>query len=216
MKCGVSWNKYRIYRLAVAEGESSREYEGKPDAKVGGARGGGEQVGVSYELKGDEKVGEEVDDDDDVRSFLGGVWITSSASPDWKWKPPNGGNDIKSVTELKFLPPPSPTLPLSLPHSCQLTNFHPLSLFHGSYVFQSIALIRITGKLWTSFTSRFLPPRKSRRIQVILAFYAAGGRVTPRSTYHDIFFFFYRLGSSLEETIGGNDEMEAGTLPVLR
>jgi len=37
-------------------------------------------------------------------SFLGRVWITSSGSPNWKWKPPNGGNDIKPVTALKFAP----------------------------------------------------------------------------------------------------------------
>ena len=88
---------------------------GKPDAKEGASR-------RELRAKGDENVGEEVNDDDDdgsVRSFVSRVWITSSSSPDWKWKPPNGRNDIKPVTMLKFSPL-GPTKSLSLSPSLSL------------------------------------------------------------------------------------------------
>lgn len=74
-----------------------------------------ERVGVSYEPRG---VGEMWERKSTTTTTTmpayarssDRVWITSSSSPDWKWKPPNGGNDIKPVTPLKF-PPPSALLP---------------------------------------------------------------------------------------------------------
>lgn len=130
----VSWNKYRIYRVAAGpEWEEARSV-GKPDAKEGASR---------RELRAEggwRNVGEEVDDDDGFRSLLDRVWITSSSGPDWKWKPPNGGNDIKPVTPLKF-PPPSTDL-LLLSFDLSFPSFLPL--FSGR-----LARFELPASSWT-------------------------------------------------------------------